>query len=269
MVWIIGVGIALGLAVFSHRYRWWRSPVPDSRPRILMYHMVAEHRPGAAFNKLRVPPARFEEQVKWLADHGYYFALMSELANPDVLPDKSVAITFDDGYEDNYLNAHPVLVKYRARATLYLVEDRFDRDWSVSKKSHHDSGELKAEAKLKDDQVVEMIASGVWELGGHTATHANLNKIDSIAKGREIGGSKKRLEQKFGVRLSSFAYPFGIFTEDDIPYVKEAGYDTAVSTIEGIDVSVTESRFALKRIKISGKDGKLAFLLRMRTGKRG
>jgi peptidoglycan/xylan/chitin deacetylase (PgdA/CDA1 family) len=114
-----------------------------------------------------------------------------------------------------------------------------------------------------------MLDSGVWELGGHTETHANLDKIDGEAKQKEIVESKSRLEKKFGVRVSSFAYPFGIFTEEDINYVKNAGYDTAVSTVEGIDESVSTSRFALKRIKISGKDGSLAFLLRIRTGRRG
>ena len=63
---------------------------------------------------------------------------------------------------------------YGAKATLYLVVDRHDRDWSTYKKAHHSGGELMREPKLSDAEVREMIASGVFELGSHTLTHANL-----------------------------------------------------------------------------------------------
>ncbi|MCK9506400.1 MAG: polysaccharide deacetylase family protein [Porticoccaceae bacterium] len=268
MIWIVVLTL-VAVLWFSLRYGWWRRSVPDSHPRILMYHMVSEPRPGAAFNKLRVPPVMFERQVRWLAQQGYHFALMSELAACPTLPNKTVAITFDDGYEDNYLNAHPVLEKYRACATLYLVEDRFDRDWSVNKKSHHNSGELMAEKKLRDDQVAAMLASGCWELGGHTRSHANLSRLDAGARKEEIAASKEALEKRFNTRLSSFAYPFGIYSQDDVIAVSDAGFDSAVTTVEGIDSNIDNSRYELKRIKISGKDNWLAFRLRLRTGRRG
>lgn len=271
MIWWAAVVVLALMAGgwFSGRYGWWRQAVPDSCPRILMYHMVSESRPGAAFNKLRVRPEMFERQVRWLAQQGYHFALMSEVAACSSLPKKTVAITFDDGYEDNYLNAHPVLEKYRACATLYLVEDRFDRDWSVNKKSHHNSGELMAEKKLSDDQVVAMLASGCWELGGHTRTHANLSRLDASAKREEIAASKEALEKRFNTRLSSFAYPFGIYSQDDVVAAREAGFDTAVTTVEGIDRVIGDAPYELKRIKISGKDNWLAFRLRLRSGRRG
>jgi peptidoglycan/xylan/chitin deacetylase (PgdA/CDA1 family) len=268
MNWVIALLVVVVLVLFSKRYGWWRPSVAATMPRILMYHMVSESRPGAAFNKLRVSPEKFEKQVKWLADKGYHFAFMSELAQPEKLPLNTVAITFDDGYEDNFLNAHPVLAKYGARATLYLVEDRFDRDWSVYKKSHHNTGELKREHKLSDVQVEDMLDSGLWELGGHTATHANLSALEPEEKLQEIQGSKHRLEEKFHTRLSSFAYPFGIFGDQDVSLVREAGYDTAVTTVEGIDPVIADARYVLKRIKISGKDNSLAFAIRLRTGKR-
>ena len=83
-------------------------------------------------------------------------------------------LTFDDGFRDNYLAAHPLLVKYGAKATLFLVVDRFDRDWSTAKKAHHDSGELLREEKLRDAELRKMLDSGLWELGAHTLTHALL-----------------------------------------------------------------------------------------------
>ncbi|MBY4676440.1 polysaccharide deacetylase family protein [Marinobacterium arenosum] len=269
MSWLLPILLILVAVLFSQRYKWWRKAVPDSAPRLLMYHMVSEQKPGAKFNKLRVPPAMFERQVKWLADHGYYFALMSELAEPQKLPPKTVALTFDDGFEDNFRNAHPVLQRYNARATLYLVEDRFERDWSTSKKAHHDSGELMREAKLSDDQVRQMLDSGCWELGGHTRTHANLAKLDAAAKLAEIRDSKIALEAQFNTRLASFAYPFGIYDAQDVALAEQAGFANAVTTVEGIDPDPAAKPFELKRVKISGKDNWLAFRLRLRTGRRG
>tara|TARA_R110001606_G_scaffold399310_1_gene584788 strand:+ start:116213 stop:117022 length:810 start_codon:yes stop_codon:yes gene_type:complete len=267
MTWLL-VAIALCIIVFSHRYSWWRSKVAESSPRILMYHMVSPHRKNAKFNKLRVLPAQFDYQVRWLKEHGWYFAMMSELAHTEQLPDKTVLLTFDDGFADNYLNAHPIIEKYDAKATLYLVVDRFDKDWSTSKKAHHNSGELMREPKLTTEQIEKMLLSGRWELGGHTLTHANLAKLSNEQKKTEIMDCKIQLEQQFSTNVSSFAYPFGIYDDDDVALTKAAGYRSAVTTETGIDANNADI-FRLKRVKISGKDNRLAFWLRIRSGFRG
>ena len=269
MIWA-GILLALVLLVmFSKRYAWWRSAAGMEYPRILMYHMVSEHRPGAKFNKLRVPPDAFDWQIRWLKENGWYFALMSELAVPEKLPSKTVFLTFDDGYADNYHFAHPVLQKYGARATLYLVVDRFDRDWSTAKKAHHNTGELMREPKLTDHQVSTMLASGCWELGGHTLTHANLARLDEAQKLAEIRGCREQLESRFGVSVPSFAYPFGIYDKTDVALAEKAGFTSAVTTEEGIDTDLQARCFELSRVKISGKDSRLAFRLRIRTVRRG
>jgi peptidoglycan/xylan/chitin deacetylase (PgdA/CDA1 family) len=253
MIWGLLVILLLAALGFSHRYAWWRPAVDPRRPRILMYHMVSEHRPGARFNKLRVRPAMFEYQMHWLKENGWHFALMSELAEPEKLPAKTVVLTFDDGFEDNYRQAYPVLQQYGARATLYLVVDRFNRDWSTAKKAHHDSGELMHEAKLSDDQVREMLASGCWELGGHTLTHANLARLDEAGKAAEIAGGREQLERQFGVPVRSFAYPFGIYDEKDVQLAEQAGFDSAVTTVEGIDEDIHSRRFELRRVKFPAR----------------
>lgn len=254
---------------FSERYAWWGKTLDLKRARILMYHMVKEPTSGAKFNGLRVSPDLFERQIRWLSQNDWHFVTMSELVDQPP-SDKLVAITFDDGFEDNYLNAFPVLKKYNAKATLYLVVDRHDRDWSVSKKSHHNSGELKNEPKLSDEQIREMLASGVFELGGHTTTHANLAKLNEADKYNEIAASKEHLETLFSCQLSSFAYPFGIYDQKIDPrLVKKAGFDSAVTTEDGIPLDLQESLYELPRIKISGKDGFFSFKIKIRRGKRG
>ena len=262
------VAAALFAAAFSWRYAWWRRAVDDRHPRILMYHMIRSPLPGGRFNKLRVPPAAFERQLQWLVDRGWRFAFLSELdAGRDLR--KTVVLTFDDGFRDNYLAAHPLLVKYGAKATLFLVEDRMERDWSTTKKTHHDSGELRAEAKLTDADVRTMLDSGVWELGAHTLTHALLPNLCSAAKQCEIGGARTALEAKFGVSVTAFAYPFGIYGDDDVHAVAEAGYRLAVTTEEGVSTDLAAAALRLKRIKVSGREGRLGFAMRMRTGRRG
>ena len=214
-------------------------------------------------------PAQFELQLRWLRSNGFTFLTMSELCAAGAVPEKSVAITFDDGYEDNYTNAFPLLRQYGAKATLYLVVDRHGRDWSTYKKAHHASGELMREPKLSDAQVCEMLASGLVELGSHTLTHANLPTLDAAAKQRELAGAKAELEKTFAVPVTSFAYPFGIFGDADVEAARAAGYGNAVTTVDGIDTHPYADPLRIRRIKVSGKDNFLAFVLRLRGGKRG
>ena len=262
---------ALWLVWFSHRYAWWRPAVSWRRPRVLMYHMVSSHKPKAKFNGLRVSPERFEQQVRWLADHGFTFFTVSELwAQWHQLPAKSVAITFDDGYADNLHNALPILQRYNAKATIYVVVDRHDRDWSTYKKAHHNSGELAREAKLTDDELDSLVVSGRIEIGSHTLTHCNLATTAEADKHHELIESQALLREQTGQPVMSFAYPFGIYGSDDVAMASKLGYTTAVTTVDGIDeLQPVPNPLGLKRIKVSGKDNLLAFILRMRGGQRG
>lgn len=270
--WLLGV-VLLGALLFSHRYAWWRPAVDWSAPRVLMYHMVSPHRPKAKFNKLRVTPEAFAKQIKWLSDNQFHFLTMQELRlawQAGTLPPKSVAITFDDGYADNLLAALPVLQRYNARATIYVVVDRHNRDWSTYKKAHHNSGELAQEPKLTDAQVRQLVESGVIEIGSHTLTHANLSRLDDQTREHELAESRRALQQLTGQPIESFAYPFGIYGEADVAAARQAGYLDAVTTLEGIQPAQPQPDFLqLKRIKVSGKDHLLAFICRMRTGRRG
>jgi peptidoglycan/xylan/chitin deacetylase (PgdA/CDA1 family) len=257
------------LGVFSYRYGWWIPAVDYRQPRILMYHMVSAHKFGQDFKGLRVPPLLFERQIRHLSDNGWQFVTMTELMARQNVHEKTVAITFDDGYEDNYIHALPVLKKYHAKATLYLVVDRHGRDWSVNKKAHHNTGELAREPKLTDVQLREMLDSGVFELGAHSLTHLNLKTASPRQREHEIVQGKQRLETQFATTVTSFAYPFGIYEPGDVAMTRDAGYLSAVTTIEGINADIHANRFELKRVKISGKDNFLAFVLRLRTGRRG
>lgn len=267
---VLGIFILAGFGWFSWRYAWWRPTIDLTHPRVLMYHMIREPIPGARFNGMRVSPSLFDEQVRYLKENGWQFYTVSELVEQwGSLPTKSVAITFDDGYADNAEQALPILQKHGAKATVYLVVDRHLTDWSVNKKKKHDSGELKKEPKLKDAQVLELIDSGLVEIGSHTMTHPNFAQIDTETKRKELAQSKNMIEARFGVDVKTFAYPFGILKSEDPDLVKSAEYLGAVTTVSGIDDRTKANPYLLKRIKISGKEGMLAFKIRLRTGMRG
>lgn len=238
-----------------------------AHPRILMYHMVREPIPGARFNKMRVPPSTFEAQLAYLQENHWQFATMKDWAEGS-LNDRSVILTFDDGFADNYEQALPLLEKYNACATLYLVVYRHENDWAVRKKCYHNNRELVKESKLSDDQVREMLSSGRIELGSHTLTHPDLRRLSPEEKQEELHQSKTLLEETFGQAITSIAYPFGLFDERDQDLAQSLGYRTAVTTSQGIDPLIS-CPFALRRIKVSGKEGMHAFKLRLRTGVRG
>ena len=267
MIYIV-ILFVIVLLLWSYKYAWWKPAVDWHRPRVLMYHMVRDHIDGAKFNKLRVKPSAFEQQIAWMKAEGFHFVTMQELQDHwGKHPQKTVAITFDDGYLDNLENALPILEKYQAKATIYVVVDRHDRDWSTYKKAHHNSGELAQEPKLNDAQVKQLVASGLIEIGSHTMTHANLNKLDDAACLEELTQSKQQLEALIEQPVTSFAYPFGIYSARDVMVAKQVGYTNAVTTVEGIDHTAPDF-MQLKRIKISGKDSLFAVKLRLKLGKR-
>ncbi len=123
------------------------------------------------------------------------------------------------------------------------------------------------EPKLNDLEVKQLVESGLIEIGSHTLTHANLNKLDDESCLKELTDSKQQLEELTGRTVTSFAYPFGIYSDRDVKFVKQAGYLNAVTTSEGID-GIQPDFMQLQRIKVSGKDSLFAVKLRLKLGKR-
>ncbi len=267
---LLSIFISIILIYYSCKYAWWGKTISYKHPRILMYHMICEHKHNAKFNGLRVTPKHFEKHVAYLAEHQWTFVTMSELiAYKDQLPYKTVAITFDDGYADNYFNALPILKKYNAKATIYLVVDRHNREWSSKRKAHHDNHELMHEPKLQAEHIQELLQSKLIEIGSHTMTHDNLKNLSEAQKLYEIFESKKILEDQFAITCNSFCYPFGIYEDIDKIIVQQVGYTNATTTQKGIDNLSTANSYELKRITINGKDTFLAFQLKLKRGLKG
>lgn len=241
-------------------------------PRILMYHMVAERLPQRLYsdgkkvkNFLRVEPQVFEQQVEWLKANGFSFYKMSDVLRND-LPERSVFLTFDDGFADNFLNAFPVLKKHNIPATIYLVVNRFSRDWATDRVSGVVSTELNDQYMLEHDQVKEMIGSGLVEFGGHTVDHVRLDELEDQDALSQLVDSKQQIEVLYGIECVSFAYPFGFYRERSIDLVREAGYHNACTTEDGTDSDRLGRRFRLRRVMVSGNDNMRKFIRKMRNG---
>ena len=265
---ILGI-IFLVFVIFSLRFSWWRKDISYSYPRVLMYHMVSEHleKDKSKFNRLRVKPEEFEKQLKWLKDNNWTSFTLSELASLKEIPLKSVVITFDDGYEDNFKNAYPLLKKYGFKATIYIVLNRFNENWATDKDLDKASNELNNEKMLSDEQIKIMLESGLIEIGSHTLDHVNLPKLSNEEKVKQIKESKEKIEDIFSIKCNSFAYPFGFFDNDSVKIVEEIAYSNATTTVNGVFNKSKYSNFEIPRIMISGRQGLFSFILKMKKGR--
>jgi peptidoglycan/xylan/chitin deacetylase (PgdA/CDA1 family) len=162
--------------------------------------------------------------------------LVEALAKNKALSRNTVVITFDDGYEDNYQNAFPILKKHRFPATLFVITD------SVGKQGFCSWGQLK-----------EMQNNGI-DIGSHTKTHPYLPQVNEERLRKEIFESKKEIENKLGKKISLFCYPNGGYNSRARDLVKQAGYEGACTTNKG-RYHLKPDRLALRRIKMSEDSG--------------
>ena len=203
---------------------------------VLNYHQV-EPKDG---NPLTLWPEQFEAQMEYLAAEGYTTItideMMDALENGTSLPEKSVIITFDDGYADNYEYAYPILKKYGFKATIFLIYDLTNTYPNY----------------LTWDQVAEMKASGLIHFESHTMTHANLAELTSVDELRhEIADSHDLLSEKLGYDMHYIAYPGGRVNEEIERITSAAGYRGGFTVHYGLSTPA-EGRYQMDRIPIFG-----------------
>jgi peptidoglycan/xylan/chitin deacetylase (PgdA/CDA1 family) len=217
--------------------------------RILYYHRVDldEHRSC-------VHPEEFRRQMQYLRSEGYRVVLLEDLQRiltaGRPLPPRSVALTFDDGFADNYLHAFPVLQSLGYQATIFLTVGFIGTPTLPVLTGVH-----RPAPPLTWEQVETMAASGMT-FGSHTFTHARLPALGNQALAREIYGSRRLLEGHLGQPVWFFCYPKGEFTPTIKDVVRRAGYKAACSVRPG-PVHSSSDAFALPRTYI-GRDDTLS-----------
>ena len=238
---VVAVLLVLGQYSFWLPHRSWKLP------RILMFHQVTALQSASGMN---VPPEKFEQMLALLNKKKIKTVTMTEWLKYAENPtgEKVVALTFDDGFLDNFTDAFPLLEKYQAKATIYISPD------------------FAAIEKMKPEQLLKMSQSGLVEFGAHTMTHPNLNNISDEQAIQEIVASKKWVEDQIGY-CHNFAYPFGRFSPKHMEMVKDAGFLSAVSTKKRIQPFTAANQFCLPRISIGGKMNLLQFRIALRVGR--
>ena len=204
---------------------------------ILMYHAVHVMDPSEASNaNLIVDPDLFEAQIKALSKAGYYFLTPEEAYKAfteNALPAKKVVwLTFDDGNEDFYTIAYPILKKYKAKATNNIIT-------GFVKKGN--AGNLTVK------QMKEMMAHGM-SFQSHTVNHPDLSTTDKATQKVELTDSIDFLENKLNTKVNTIAYPSGRYNQTTLDLAKKT-YKLGLTTNEGL-ASAKDGLLSLNRVRI-------------------
>ena len=204
---------------------------------ILMYHAVHVMDPSEASNaNLIIDPDLFEAQIKALSKAGYYFLTPEEAykaLTENALPAKKVVwLTFDDGNEDFYTIAYPILKKYKAKATNNIIT-------GFVKKGN--AGNLTVK------QMKEMMAHGM-SFQSHTVNHPDLSTTDKATQKVELTDSIDFLENKLNTKVNTIAYPSGRYNQTTLDLAKKT-YKLGLTTNEGL-ASAKDGLLSLNRVRI-------------------
>jgi peptidoglycan/xylan/chitin deacetylase (PgdA/CDA1 family) len=196
-----------------------------------MYHRIGRPARQSPVNGQYVTPETFARHMGMLSRAGMQVAPLGEIAlhirGQVCLPDRCLAITFDDGFANLYTNAFPVLCQYSYPATVFLVSSFIGQ-----MNTYHPPDQDLYEPMLSELQIREMMDRGV-EFGSHTRRHARLTECSPEDLLDQVAGSRQDLQRLLCRDVSSFCYPYGAQNDVIRQVVMEAGYDLACSTLKG------------------------------------
>lgn len=206
-----------------------------------MYHRLNQPDPSSS---LIVSPESFARQIDWLEKKGFRFLSLEEVVNRQgkiPLWERSIALTFDDGFRDNYEKGFRFLIQRGKTAALFVVVNWVGRaDF------------------LAWNEIRELADSGIT-IGSHALSHRWLPDIsDQEELKREISDSKKKIEDEIGKEVRHFCYPVGGVNERVAEEVKRAGYRAAWVAGTRPSTTVKDSILCLRRIKVGPSDLRLS-----------
>lgn len=215
---------------------------------MLYYHSV---NPSEA-NEIIISPEKLKNQLMLIKNLGYNTITIDELndyltSNKNI-PEKSIVISFDDGYMDNYTYAFPILKELNMKATIFLITSGIDDGYYLS-----------------SDQIKEMASYGI-DFESHTVSHKKLDTLTYEEQLSELKNSKITLENLLNKKINTIAYPFGAYNEDTIKAAKEANYTLAFTTKYG-NIHLGDSLLELNRIYVNTYDTMDTFKERLLNSK--
>jgi glycosyltransferase involved in cell wall biosynthesis len=236
------------------REEWWQATrgVP-----VLMYHAFTE---SGERDRYILEKRAFARQMRLLTLLRYrpmsFEQLGEAMRERRPLPRRTVVVTIDDGYRDNYEVAHPILRRHRVPATVFLVSQRIDasNDWG-------DRGKVNGRPTLSLEQIEAMRADGI-HFGAHTRSHCRLSEASDAEVVDQVGGSRRDLAETLGGAPDTFAYPYGLYDERVVEATGEAGF-LAACTTWARPARLGDDPLRIPRIEVKGSDSVFTFLRKL------
>lgn len=208
---------------------------------ILRYHKVQDL---VIYDKFNVNVGDFEKQMEYLFKKNFRTISLDEYVrydnNNEEIPSNYFVLTFDDGYEDFYINALPILKKYNFKATVFIVSGLIGHvnKWDIEKG-------YSACPLMNKTMIREVVKEGI-EIGSHTVTHPDLSRCSDDVIDCELNESKRVLETIIGSKINFLAYPFGKFKEQVRAIAIKNHYVRALATSS----DVYNDKFTIGRIGV-------------------
>ncbi len=223
-------------------------------PRILIYHQV-----GVDLGRqMEVTAENFVKQLDWMYTNGEIVDIESAIERrADPSADRLFVLTFDDGFEDVYQTAFPLMKERGTPFTLYLTTRPIETGEPLDPR-------YPTAKPFTWDQVGEMIDTGLATIGAHTHTHPDLRAATPNRIEEELDLSNNFIEKRTGVVVKHFAYPWGWWSPAADPFVRDR-YETATvgstsSVLPDGDLTV------IGRLPVQSSDDMLWFTQRVKRG---
>ena len=222
----------------------------SNRVPILMYHSIMDN------DEQSVSIQSFKKQMNLMKTMGYQTIKFNELKDNNK---KKFIITFDDAYENVFINAFPILRKLGFNAVCFIVTNKIGNynDWDKNK------NKFKKMRIMSFEQINEWLKSG-FSIGSHSMDHVDLTKLNKNDKINQIANSKKNLNSVFNTQIDTFAFPFGSYDDETQSIINEY-YDYAVTTKRSRFVKNKFNNKLLPRVPVSKYDSLFKFFLKIKT----
>ena len=218
--------------------------------RVLLYHNVGDEIYNDRYS-VNVSLDDFLDQMRFLSSNGYKVFKLEELINKikkkEPIPDKSIAITFDDGYSENLPSILSILNRYAFAATFFVTINYINGSFNYPKDNYWEYLSFFTWEQLKT------LLSAGHSIGSHFYSHENLLTLSYSEIKKEITESRKSIANKLGINVDLFSYPYGKFNKRVKDILNENDGLAACTSIPGNN-SYRTDLYAIKRIPINPGD---------------
>jgi peptidoglycan/xylan/chitin deacetylase (PgdA/CDA1 family) len=225
---------------------------------VLAYHAVSERWPAA----LSVTPEALAAQLELVTARGYRGATLGQ-AVADPPADKTVVVTFDDGYRSVATLALPILRRYGLPATVFVPTDHVGTGEPMRWAGIDQwlGTEHEAELLPMGWSELAMLVEAGWEVGSHTRSHPRLTEIDDARLADELRGSRETCERELSLPCRTLAYPYGDHDRRVVAAARAAGYEAACTLPE--DFPSHHDALRVPRVGVYQADGDAVFRLKI------